>query len=109
LASWKPDYSRAQLPTLDESKLAEANGIYGTTISPATLNGFMIAFGIPNSRGGAALYAADAGKPVNWNQDSLDPTYETVNLDVNNQGATSGCPGTGTMLAGYNDWANLQY
>lgn len=111
VTSWKLDYSREQLPTLTESSLNEAVGVFGTTTFQTVLNtlGEFTAFAIPTRTGGAQITSGSAGGPLNFNGDRTDPSFEIVNSNINNFGVGSGCDGTGTILAGFNDWANLVY
>jgi uncharacterized repeat protein (TIGR01451 family) len=113
LASWKLDYSRIALPTLNEGTLDESVGVFGTPANqPLLANGtnpFFTVFGLPTKNGGIQLLVPNASLPINWNGDRVAPPYQVVSGNVNNQGAVTGCDGTGVTLAGFNDWANLQY
>jgi uncharacterized repeat protein (TIGR01451 family) len=110
VTTWKLDYSREQLPTLNEAALAEPVGVFGTTTFQTLLNslGSYTAFGIPTKTGGAQITSASAGGPLNFNGSRTGPT-QTVSSNVNNFGLGSGCDGTGTILAGFDDWDNLIY
>jgi uncharacterized repeat protein (TIGR01451 family) len=109
VANWKLDYSHLQLPTLRESALNEAVGVFGVTQNQPPLTSVYTAFGTPNKTGGSLITSALAANPVNWDGDRTAPGYQTVPLNANNFGNFSGCDGTGSTLAGYNDWANLVY
>jgi uncharacterized repeat protein (TIGR01451 family) len=114
-ASWKLDYSRIALPTLNEGALNEPVGVFGTAANQAALangtNPFFAVFGLATKSGGIQLLVPNASLPINWDGDRTEPTPDTVLVsgNINNEGAITGCDGTGSTLAGYNDWANLQY
>jgi hypothetical protein len=57
---------------------------------------------------GLFVVRTPADQPIDWNIDA-DFTDTNVNADINNFGTTAGLDGTGTILQGYDDWANLQY
>jgi len=99
------NYSDRALPTLNESNLNEAAGIGGQpgslAVVPVTGNSPTLAFG---------------DQPIDWN--NTPPANETgVARDINflvgatlPVGIVPGCAASGlTMLAGYNDWGNIQY
>jgi uncharacterized repeat protein (TIGR01451 family) len=116
LASWKLDYSRIQLPTLNEGTptapgLNETTGVFGTAANQAALNGFVTAFGAPTKTGGVQILLPSASGAINWDGDRSAPPGppQFVFDNANNFGALSGCDGTGAQLAGFNDWANLVY
>ena len=88
------DYSRQQLPTLDESALVEADGISG----PA---GYKTVFGVNGIR---RLVSADA--PIDWNGDG--DTNDTVAADPNRLEYSCGRT-PGELLKGGDDWRNLQW
>jgi uncharacterized repeat protein (TIGR01451 family) len=88
------DYSRSALPTLDEASLSEPAGVAGPV-------GDQTAYGPPPRQ------VAPADGPIDWNRDS-DTGDSGVSADINNVGI-GGCAGTGTVLQGHDDWANLRY
>jgi hypothetical protein len=90
------DYSRAALPTLDEAHLNETTGISGP-------GGNQTAYGPPPT-----LVRPSAG-PIDWNRDGDGGADADVAANINNLGPASGCGGSGTVLPGHNDWANLKY
>jgi hypothetical protein len=88
------NYSVSALASLDEASLSETAGIGG----PA---GSMTAFGPP------PLLAVAGTQGIDWNRDgTLNPAAVSVNI---NENAPGGCTGAGTVLPGYNDWANIRY
>ncbi len=100
------DFSRAQLPTLNEAALVEANGIGdGTDLATWSADG--------GTRQTAAGNAA-----IDWNV-NLAIDLSPVAVDLNNLGfrdcGTDGAtppiatPSPGQMLAGFDDWLNLRY
>jgi uncharacterized repeat protein (TIGR01451 family) len=93
------DYSRSELPTLDEVSLQEANGIAGA-MGQRTLFGVGMA--------GARRVGPSSGV-INWNGNiAIDPM--AVAADINYIVDKPACPANaGQMLKGYNDWANLLY
>jgi uncharacterized repeat protein (TIGR01451 family) len=108
LANWKLDYSRLQLPTLNEGALNESVGVFGTAANQSALSGLYTAFGVPTKTGGTQVTIASASTAINFNGDRTDPSFEIVSDNANSFG-TSGCDGSGASLAGFNDWANLVY
>lgn len=94
------DYSREALRTLEEGTvldqggLDEAPGIAG----PVAMR---TAYGPP------PVLVGPANQPIDWNRDG-DSNDAAVSRDINNTGII-GCGGEGSVLRGYNDWANLKY
>lgn len=88
------DYSRAALPTLNEDALDEHSGI-----SPLGFLAFV------SAHGPGRLRRSSTVGPVDWN-DSGDIQGGVVSADINNLGENN-CSGDGSVLLGYNDWANL--
>jgi hypothetical protein len=86
------DYSRSAF-SLDEAALDETAGV------PAAA-GWTVAFG-PGS-----VHTAPAGGPIDWNGNGVIDTTP-VAADVNQIDAI--CTGGGTVLTGYDDWANLHF
>jgi len=116
LASWKLDYSRVVLPTLVEGALNESAGVFGTTANQTLLanggNPFFSVFGLTSTKtGGVQLLSPNASLPINWDGSRLAPPAppQVVPGNVNYFGSLSGCDGSGVTLAGWNDWATLQY
>jgi uncharacterized repeat protein (TIGR01451 family) len=116
LVNWKLDYSRLELPTLNEGTstspgLSETAGIFGTPVNQAALNGFFTAIGAPTSRGGVQILVPSASASINWDGDRTAPPGppNLVFDNTNFWGNGSGCDGTGATLAGWNDWAHLMY
>lgn len=101
------DYSRAQLPSLDETNLNETLGIVGAPPIPVP-TGAKTVWG-PTPIGGTSTTAtiAAATSTIDWNLSKTTDTF--VTLDLNKIASGTGCDGTGSLLTGYNDWANLQY
>jgi hypothetical protein len=92
------DYSRQLLPTLDETKLNEPLGI-----GPKVPKAIKTAYGPPMPT--PPVVRGD--RPIDWDQDG-NTTNAAAMADVN-KGVRDSCNGSGVQLAGYNDWANLQY
>jgi len=96
------DLSRGEFGPLNESSLAELGALSGFT--------GLIAFGPPEGtvlkKPVVATVGADGS--VDWN---LTATIDGVPVarDVNNITSLGCPPSAGEVLAGYNDWANLQY
>jgi hypothetical protein len=110
------DYSRELLPTLNESALSETLGI-GMLPGNASINGNKTVFSIPNTVtmktqllgtfcDPATGTCVDHGTAIDWNNNGS--TGGTASSDVN-KFLSAGCDGSGTVLASYNDWANLEY
>jgi hypothetical protein len=105
------DYSRQELPALNEAGLNEQAGIVGSP--PVTIEQ---APGAPTARTvhglGTAKLPSAAGA-INWNTPTNStPNDQNLAIDINQIGTVSGCDGTngvGTTLFGYDDWANLVY
>jgi len=90
------DYSRAKLPTLNETSLSEPAGVGG----PA---GRIIVYGLT----GPTLNAAATG-PVDWDADGVADD-NNVPADIN-FATNSGCDASpGESLEGFNDWANISF
>ncbi|MCL4523785.1 MAG: HYR domain-containing protein [Acidobacteria bacterium] len=102
------DYSRQQLPPLDENSLHEPSGIGGPL-------GRNLVFGDQF----ANAIVASAFGPVDWTLDiPPDPTQTNLPLDINNIQRISACylkdsAGNNitlrTFLTGHDDWSNLLY
>jgi hypothetical protein len=103
------DYSRADLPTLDEERLDEQAGI-GDGALLTTWAG-------PTG----ALAPVDRGDgPLDWDNDTLITFGDTVEVDLTAVAFTRGCgrdwnnppmqtPTPGDQLRGWNDWENLEF
>ncbi|MEA2826597.1 MAG: hypothetical protein QOG43_1036 [Actinomycetota bacterium] len=90
------DYSRAALPTLNESALSEATGL-------TTPNG-RVRYRCPSR----AQVEVSGGANIDWNcNGSIDPN--TVSADINNCGANCAFENGATQLGGANDWAALKF
>ena len=97
------DYSRSKRPDLDKGNLREAAGIGGVA-------GDVTAFGP-----GSGVVRTTAGA-IDWNRnlstDAIPDTILDLNKIVNSSGTLcvgDGTGTTGTVLEGFNDWANLKY
>jgi uncharacterized repeat protein (TIGR01451 family) len=117
LAKWKLDYSALQLPTLNEGTatspgLNETLGVFGGDLAnQAALSGRSTAYGAPTKTGGTQVLVPSASTGINWDGDKTAPPGPPLLVfdNANNFGPLSGCDGTGAILAGFNDWANLVY
>src|SRR3989442_6497070 len=57
---------------------------------------------------GPPLAGPPATGAISWDGDTK--TNETgIQRDINKIGSGTGCDGAGTVLVGFNDWANLAY
>jgi hypothetical protein len=96
------DYSRAALPTLDESNLIEAIGVLGP-------EGVLTTHFVPALPKPLGPIPVEASGPVDWNFDG-DTNGVGLRLDL-----IGGCPDSSmdppgiTQLAGHDDWSNLHY
>ncbi len=100
------DYARAGLPDLDE--------VVDISVVPHRL-GLREPAGIGGPPGEETVYGplparrAAADGPIDWNRDE-NATEVGISADINNfGGGSTGCDGVGSLLRGYDDWANLQY
>ena len=92
------DYSRQTLLTLNEASLAESAGIGGYSGN--------IAFGPPTGIPARLKVASGAGA-INWNLNTT--TDPNVVRDLNKFGI-AGCPDSpGETLAGFDDWAHINF
>jgi FG-GAP repeat protein len=99
-SSWRLDYSRETLPTLNESALIEPDGL------GANLPGIKVPYTSGN-RGSFAKMGPDEW--VDWNLDQTND-QNTVAVDINYLYRGAGWQASpGQMLIGHNDWANLQF
>ncbi|EHN09242.1 hypothetical protein PAI11_39410 [Patulibacter medicamentivorans] len=89
------DYSRAALPTLDEAALVEANGIGVAGPSDEVV-----------AHGPGRIRVSPVAGPIDWDDGQPEGPDVPVSADINDLGNPS-CVGAGTMLTGYDDWANL--
>jgi hypothetical protein len=103
------DYSGVLLPSIDKTTLNETAGIGGALV-PA---GAKTTWGPTTPIGGTSSTAtvATATSAINWNNLADSTAGDTsVAVDINRIASGTGCDGTGgTVLTGYNDWANIQY
>jgi len=100
------DYSRFELPTIDEGALDELNGLDGGPQIEAYGTRFRVQFPffcIPDTL--EVLWASEdsANGPINWNCDPIINVLGTVQSDVNGAG------GENQILTSFNDWANLDF
>lgn len=99
------DYSRFDLPVLDESQLSEPYGLNGDPEIDNYGTKFHITFPflcIPDSISNFSFTVAEqANGPVNWDC-NVGVDQDPVQEDVNNDGIIS-------TLRSHNDWANLDY
>jgi len=99
------DYSRQQLPTLNENNLNEAVGVQGPAGRQTLYDAGDANF---DTRTGPA------NGPIDWNNDT-DMADNAVARDINwlNSSVVSGCNTPRergmTQLRGHNDWANIEY
>ncbi len=114
------DYSRSELPTLNEAALNELTGIGNVTAF--SISGRKTVYGGPTSSivitlqgqasAGASCPANVPGQslvsdgPIDWNCNQ-DPANPAIAANINRHIA-AGCDGSGTVLNGFNDWLNLQ-
>ena len=115
-AFWKLDYSRFQLPTLDESNLDETVGInpsnafYANVFAPH-------GYDMPDGSGGFTrrpiLISLAPANAIDWNKNGSF-TDTSVMQDLNYVGAGSpffgiANPSFPQQLDGHDDWSNLEY
>ena len=114
------DYSRSELPTLNEAALNELIGI--GNVAAFSIGGRKTVYGGPTSSivvtlqaqpsTGASCPANVSGQslvtdgPIDWNC-NRDPANPAITANINRHIA-AGCDGAGTVLNGFNDWENLQ-
>lgn len=94
------DYSRQDLPTLDENHLNEPRGIGG----PA---GYYTTYGI-NGKVRKNPIAVRADDPIDWDGDG-DKSDSDAEGNINLITFPTGilCDGTGSLLGGHDDWEKL--
>lgn len=93
-ASWELDYSRQELPILNETNLDEPKGIGG-------LVEYLVPVGPPPAQ------LVNENGPVDWNRDK-DTNDLAVSADITRlQDSQTASPNE--ILLGYNDWSNLWY
>jgi hypothetical protein len=101
-SSWRLDYSRVDLPDLDEGLLFEDAGLGG---APGDLPDVLIPFRATD--GTLQLRVSDGNEPMDWDN-SLDIELLPTMADLNHHTTTD--PGSpGEILTGHDDWANLVY
>ena len=95
------DFSRQELPDLDENALDEAAGIGGAAAGLGTK--------MQAGSSTAVRSIADASGAIDWNESGGDSETDTYALDLN--GDNLPIPGAvpGSLLTGFNDWANLVF
>jgi uncharacterized repeat protein (TIGR01451 family) len=103
------DYSRFDLPDLDETRLSEQNGLNGGPLindysTKYDTNFPWLCWSGPSFNEDLRLFliAKYANGPIDWDCDILIDR-NTVKEDVNGYGGNS------QILTGYNDWENLKY
>ena len=102
------EYSREQLPTLDESALNEASGL-GGTISRK------VRFNQADGPGlGTEAFAWTSATAVDWNgvdsPEDGNPLNDITEVDITLHNGIDDCSTPGIeSLAGYNDWNNLVF
>ncbi|MCH7545792.1 MAG: hypothetical protein IID30_05240 [Planctomycetes bacterium] len=113
---WTLDYSRFQLPTLNESNLDETVGVNPSNIS--YLN-FWAAHGYEKPDGGGGftrggiLISLVPGLPIDWNTNGTNTDPSAIQ-DLNYMGNAAPFAGVSNpsypqLLIGQDDWANLAY
>jgi hypothetical protein len=95
------DYSPAELVEIDENNLSEADGV-GAAAGSQTAYGPLP---LPPQQQVPLVVPAD--QPIDWNQDG-DAVDIGAAANVNLL-TSEGCNGSGNLLLGHNDWANLLY
>ena len=101
--SWRLDYSRVQLPTLNESALTETDGLGG---APGSLPSTHVLFRASNGR---LLFALTSGpESIDWSGDGMFSNMPDVAADLNRI-LLSKPPSPGESLTGFNDWPSLVY
>lgn len=102
------DYSRFDLPDLNETSLSELNGLNGNSQIDKYGTKYHIGFPywcFPNGLDWFNI-AEHANGPIDWNCNNIVGTLtdsNTVQADVNNEG------GNDNLLTSYDDWVNLKY
>jgi uncharacterized repeat protein (TIGR01451 family) len=94
------DYSRSSLSTLGELGLFETSGIGGGA-GERTLHG---------APGTGDALVSDSGGGIDWNASGAIEAG-SVSVDINRINAIAACSAlsAGSVLPGFNDWANLRY
>ncbi len=103
---WALDYSRQQLPALNEYALSEAAGLGA---APGSYVGVTVVYGASTQPSGAALHdyaSLRGGDPVDWNGSGAIEN-NSVALNVNYIGYEPSP--MGETLYGYHDWRNLLF
>lgn len=93
------DYSRFELPSLDENSLSEPSGLGNTT--PA-------GYGTRYYVGDNVRIVDYANDSIDWNGDSLIDYQHTEVANINNDRSQNDSPVLG-VLTGHNDWPGLVY
>jgi hypothetical protein len=110
------DYSRAALPTLDQSALVEGKSIAGN-VSPDKLGGWNTTAYQALKRdshgnvipGSCSLVTASIFKPIDWNNNgSIDSTPVSELQSTDALSCSTTVP-TDSQIEGFDDWDNLQY
>jgi hypothetical protein len=98
------DYSRFELPILNESQLSEQYGLNGSSEVDNYGTKFHITFPylcIPDWESYLFTIAENANGPINWDC-NIGIDQDPIQEDVNGDGVIS-------TLHSYDDWANLNY
>jgi len=104
--TWRLDYSERDLPILDEAALVEGDGLgapdgaYAGVVAPFSVNttGFEQ----------ASMEGMTPPTPADWDDDGMTDAG-AVRVDLNVDPRTSDGSHPDQLLAGHDDWANLQY
>lgn len=113
--TWRLDYSRETLPTLDENHLVEGDGL-GVSYAPS------VPYSIPAGQLNCQFQVTCVTPPgnpclrytyphmtwVDWNSDCVPTTVPLSGLDINYL-MNARDPSPGQVLTGFNDWANLVF
>lgn len=91
------DYSRVELPPLDEAALVELAGVGGFA--------GLIAFGPATALVKPAV--VDASGAISWNRDA--DTADLVVRDINNMPVNACAAAAGEILTGHDDWTSVKY
>ncbi len=102
------DYSRAQLPDVDESSLSEPIGI-GSNDPSSSGRLFAFANDNPiNPNGSTRIWIADGspGAPVDWD---IDGSTNAIGIELDVSQSNMNSPESIEVHTGHDDWSNLYY
>ncbi len=102
--TWRLGYSVAQLPSLFEPQLNEAQGL---NPPPGLFPDVKIPYIRPD--GTVRLTRLKPNTAVDWDGDGDSTTISSQPVDINHFNPASNPATPGDELAGYADWPNLQY